>query len=161
MCDTGTFIHTNIQFLMFLFFVLHHLCFVETFKGSEIQHGIFCGLTFGPGIFWGTLEAPGIFLGFDLCPLRSSRHFRSTPPPTPRDYSSVQYDTIIKGQWHRWRWLSDDFTVNPFAFWRLNNSRIQWDLQNQKNNNNNNNLSLPGFNFEFSNTKLHYLPVRL
>ena len=37
------------------------------FYGSEIRHGIFWGLNFGPGISWGVfLEALGIFLGFNF-----------------------------------------------------------------------------------------------
>ena len=123
----------------------------------------FLGINVWSRDFLGYVGSPRDFLGFWFMPhsIISPLPEYPPPPPIPRDYSSVQYDTIIKGQWHRSRWLSGDFTVNSFAFWRFNNSRIQWDLQNQKNNNNNNKLSLPGFNFEFSNTKLHYLSVRL
>ena len=38
------------------------------FYGSEIRHGIFGGIKFGPVIFGGLFEALGIFLGFDFCP---------------------------------------------------------------------------------------------
>ena len=38
------------------------------FYGSEIRHGIFGGLNFGPGIFGVLFEALGIFLDFDFCP---------------------------------------------------------------------------------------------
>ena len=34
--------------------------------GSEIWHGIFLGLIFGPGIFFGFVESPRDFLGFDF-----------------------------------------------------------------------------------------------
>ena len=45
--------------LMFLFFVLYHFTLSGNFcYGSEIRHGIFWGINFGPGIF----------LGFDLFP---------------------------------------------------------------------------------------------
>ena len=36
---------------MFLFFVLYQLMLSGNVYGSEIQHGIFGGLNFGPGIF--------------------------------------------------------------------------------------------------------------
>ena len=38
------------------------------FYGSEIRHGIFGGLNFGPGILGVLFEALGIFLDFDFCP---------------------------------------------------------------------------------------------
>ena len=45
--------------LIFLFFVLYHFMLPENFYyGSEIRHGIFWGINFGPAIF----------LGFDFCP---------------------------------------------------------------------------------------------
>ena len=39
--------------LMSPFFMLFHLMLSEIFHGSEIQHGIFGGINFGPGIFLG------------------------------------------------------------------------------------------------------------
>ena len=39
--------------LMSPFFMLFHLMLSEIFYGSEIQHGIFGGINFGPGIFLG------------------------------------------------------------------------------------------------------------
>ena len=45
--------------LIFLFFVLYHFMLPGNFHyGSEIRHGIFWGINFGPVIF----------LGFDFCP---------------------------------------------------------------------------------------------
>ena len=45
--------------LIFLFFVLYHFMLPGNFYcGSEIRHGIFWGINFGPVIF----------LGFDFCP---------------------------------------------------------------------------------------------
>ena len=39
------------------------------FYGSEIRHGIFGVLNFGPGIFWGVFWKPlRIFWGFNFCP---------------------------------------------------------------------------------------------
>ena len=40
--------------LIFLFFVLQHFMLPGNFYyGSEIRHGIFWGINFGPAIFWG------------------------------------------------------------------------------------------------------------
>ena len=40
--------------LMLLFFVLYHFMLPGNFYcGSEIRHGIFWGINFGPAIFWG------------------------------------------------------------------------------------------------------------
>ena len=40
--------------LIFLFFMLHHFMLPGNFYyGSEIRHGIFWGINFGPAIFWG------------------------------------------------------------------------------------------------------------
>ena len=52
------------------------------FKGSEIWHGIFWGLVFGPGIFWGFVGSP-FGGGFDSSPIRSSPspEIQSTPLP--------------------------------------------------------------------------------
>ena len=44
--------------LMLLFFVLYHIMLSGNFYGSEIRHGMFLVLKFGPRIF----------LGFDFCP---------------------------------------------------------------------------------------------
>ena len=50
-------------------FVLYHFMLPGNFYyGSEIRHGIFWGINFGPAIFWVLFEAQGIFLGFDFCP---------------------------------------------------------------------------------------------
>ena len=55
--------------LIFLYFVLYHFMLPGNFNyGSEIRHGIFWGINFGPVIFSFFFEAQGIFLGFDFCP---------------------------------------------------------------------------------------------
>ena len=54
--------------LMSLFFMLFHLMLSEIFYGSEIQHGIFGGINFGPRIFLGFVWSKGNFSGFDFCP---------------------------------------------------------------------------------------------
>ena len=54
--------------------VLYHLMLSRNFRDSEIRHGIFGGLLFGPGIFW----------GFDFC-LHSIIPFTWNPEyPSPR-----------------------------------------------------------------------------
>ena len=58
---------------MFLVFVLYHLTPSGNSKGSEIRHGIFCGLIFGAEIL----------LGFNFCPHPISRHLKSGVPPRP------------------------------------------------------------------------------
>ena len=40
----------GIQTDLFLIFMLYHLMLFGNFYGSEIQHGIFMVLSFGPGI---------------------------------------------------------------------------------------------------------------
>ena len=51
--------------LIFLFFVLYHSMLPGNFHhGSEIRHGIFWGINFGPVIFF--FEAQAFFLGFDF-----------------------------------------------------------------------------------------------
>ena len=58
---------------MFLIFVLLHLMLSGNFYGTEIQHGIFGGLNFGPGIFWGfCLKPKGIFWVLIFAPIRTS-----------------------------------------------------------------------------------------
>ena len=85
---------------MFLFFVLYHLMLSGNFFGSEIGHGIFWGLNFGPGnrcfllfiylfIFFffgggGLFEALGIFWGFDFCP-HSIIHVTWNPEYLPNE----------------------------------------------------------------------------
>ena len=87
---------------MFLFFVLYHLMLSGNFCGSEIRHGTFWGLNFGPGnrcfllfiylfiyLFLGGglggfFEALGIFLGFDFCP-HSIIHVTWNPECLPNE----------------------------------------------------------------------------
>ena len=48
--------------LIFIFFVLYHFMLSGNFYcGSEIRHGIFWGINFGPVIFFFFFEAQGIF----------------------------------------------------------------------------------------------------
>ena len=47
-----------------LFFMLYHLMLSRKFQGSEIHHGVFQGLIFGPGIFWGFVGSPRDLFGF-------------------------------------------------------------------------------------------------
>ena len=54
-----------------MFFALYHLLLSGNLYGSEIRHGIFVMLNFGPGIFW----------GFDLPPLGHPCHLKSGVPP--------------------------------------------------------------------------------
>ena len=52
------------------------------FKGSEIWHGIFWGLVFGPGIFWGFVGSPfggGVLI---LPPFDHPHHLKSRVPPS-------------------------------------------------------------------------------
>ena len=85
---------------MFLFFVLYHLMLSGNFCGSEIRHGIFWELNFGPGnrcfllpgiylfiylfILGGLFEALGIFLGFHFCP-HSIIHVTWNPEYLPNE----------------------------------------------------------------------------
>ena len=87
---------------MFLLFVLYHLMLSGNFFGSEIGHGIFWGLNFGPGnrcfllfiylfiyLFFcggrgGLFEALGIFWGFDFCP-HSIIHVTWNPEYLPNE----------------------------------------------------------------------------
>ena len=66
--------------LIFLFFVLYHFMLAGNFHyGSEIRHGIFRGINFGPVIFF--FEPKGIFLGFDFCsPFDRPCHLKSGVP---------------------------------------------------------------------------------
>ena len=55
--------------LMFLIFVLFYFLLPGNFYyGSEICHGIFWGINFGPAIFWGFVWSPRNFLGFWFLP---------------------------------------------------------------------------------------------
>ena len=45
-------------------FVQYHLMLYGNFDGSEIRHGIFLLLNFGPGILWGVVGSPRDFFGF-------------------------------------------------------------------------------------------------
>ena len=69
--------------LIFLFFVLYHFMLPGNFYcGSEIRHGIFWGINFGPVIFFWFFDAQGIFLGFDFCPpFDHPCHLKSGVPP--------------------------------------------------------------------------------
>ena len=50
--------------LIFLFFVLYHFILSGNFHyGSEIRHGIFCGINFGPVIFLVFFLKPKEFFG--------------------------------------------------------------------------------------------------
>ena len=69
--------------LIFLFFVLYHFMLPGNFyNGSEIRHGIFWGINFGPAIFGGfCLRPKGFFWVLIFAPIRSSLslEIRSTP----------------------------------------------------------------------------------
>ena len=69
--------------LIFLFFVLYHFKLPGNFYyGSEIWHGIFWGINFGPAIFWGfRLKPKGFFWVLSFAPIWSSLslEIRSTP----------------------------------------------------------------------------------
>ena len=69
--------------LIFLFFVLYYFMLPGNFHyGSEIRHGIFWGINFGPVIFFWFFDAQGIFLGFDFCPpFDHPCHLKSGVPP--------------------------------------------------------------------------------
>ena len=67
------------------------------FYGSEIRHGIFLGLNFGPGTFWGSVCSPRDVVGFlflpafdHLCHLKSGVLHPPPPSPTPRGTSQTQ-----------------------------------------------------------------------
>ena len=66
--------------LIFLFFVLYHFMLPGNFYyGSEIRHGIFWGINFGPAIFGGFVWSPRDFLGFwFLPPFDHPCHLKST-----------------------------------------------------------------------------------
>ena len=93
----------KLPLLMFLFFVLYHSMPSGNVYGSEIWHGIFWWLNFGPGIFggWrgrGCVWGPGDFWGvWFLPPFDHSRqdktcHLKpgvptSHPPPPPHTHT--------------------------------------------------------------------------
>ena len=67
-----------------LFFVLYHLMLSGNFQGSEIRHGIFWGLIFGPGIFLGFVGSPkDFFWALIFPPFDHPRHLKSGVPPPP------------------------------------------------------------------------------
>ena len=52
------------------------------FYGSEIRHGVFLWLIFGPGIFIGSVGSPRMFWGFRfLSRLDHPCHLKSRVPP--------------------------------------------------------------------------------
>ena len=57
------------------------------FYGSEIRHGIFGGLNFGPGIFWRFVWDPSDFFGFwFLPPFDHPCHLKSGVPTLGHKY---------------------------------------------------------------------------
>ena len=68
-----------------------YLIVSENFEGSEIWHGIFLGLIFGPGIF----------LGLIFVPIRSSpsREIQSTPHGADTNLVSFFYCNYLLEQY--------------------------------------------------------------
>ena len=69
--------------LMFLLFVLYHFMLLGNFYyGSEIRHGFFWGINFGPVIFLGFVWSPRDFFGFGfLPPFDHPFYLKSGVPP--------------------------------------------------------------------------------
>ena len=164
MCDTGTFIHTNIQFLMFLFFVLYHLCLVETFKARKFSMEFSGGSCLVQGYLGVLLEAPGIFFPVLIYAPFDHPVTSGLPPPPPPGTTLASVWYYNKGAMtsveRTFGWLHR----KPFCILetqQFTHSTGFAKSKNKNSNNNNNKLSLPSFQFEFSNTKLHCLSVRL
>ena len=65
---------------IFLYFVLYHFMVPGNFNyGSEIGHGIFWGINFGPVIFFFFLKAKGFFWVSIFAPHSMSLEIRSSP----------------------------------------------------------------------------------